>query len=78
MHEAWSYSGVSRMREQCPEIDCPEIDCPDITDTLLYCSLNEDFRTYFFQSFTQLNVLSWQVKFEDSERFSFEGMEAST
>ena len=73
MHEAWSYSGVSRMREQCPEIDCP-----DNIDTLLYCSLNEDFHTYFFQSFTQLNVLSWQVKFEDSERFSFEGMEAST
>ena len=72
MHEAWSYSGVSGMREQCPEIDCP-----DNTDTLLYCSLNEDFHTYFFPSFTQLNVLSWQVKFEDNERFRFEGMEAS-
>ena len=24
MHEAWSYSGVSRMREQCPEIDGPD------------------------------------------------------
>ena len=72
MHEAWSYSGVSTMREQCPEIDCP-----DNTDTLLCCSLNEDFHTYCFQSFTKLNVLSWQVKFEDNERFSFEGMEAS-
>ena len=72
MHEAKSYSGVSRMREQCPEIDCP-----DNTDTFLYCSLHRDFHTYFFQSFTQLNVLSWQVKFEDDERFSFEGMEAS-
>ena len=72
MHEAKSCSGVSRMREQCPEIDCP-----DNTDTFLYCSLHRDFHTYFFQSFTQLNVLSWQVKFEDDERFSFEGMEAS-
>ena len=47
---------MSTMREQCPKIDGP-----DNTDTLLYCSLNEDFHTYFFQSFTQLNVLSWQV-----------------
>ena len=46
----------------------------DNIDTLLYCSFNEPFHTYFFQSLTQLNVLSRQVKFE---RFSFEGMEAS-
>ena len=60
------------MREQCPEMDGP-----DNTDTSLYCSLNEHFHTYFFQSFTQLNVFSWQVKFEDNERLGFEGMEAS-
>ena len=43
VHEAWSYSGVSRMMEQCSVMDGP-----DSADTLLYC---EHFHTYFFQPF---------------------------
>ena len=46
---------------------CPEIDDPASTDTSLYSPLNKHFLTSF----------SHLVKFEDHERFSFGGMEAS-
>ena len=63
---------MPRIRQQCPEIDDPAS-----TDTSLYTVplMNIFTLTSFSHLATQLK--SWQVKFEDHERFSFGGMEAS-